>query len=573
MNGLSQHGYSLRRLGVVVALAALLLLAGVLQNGQARASEQGLQRNGSGSQNAGPQQVAGPQQALGTAFTYQGHLSEWDQPVTGVYDFEFRMFDAASGGNQLGEVLAMNGVPVQHGLFTVQLDFGELAFSGSPCWLGISVRLAGSELAFTPLNPYQPLSPAPYALGLRPGAIISAALSGPVMTLQNFSGDGLTINGAGLASASYTSHSSNGIEVTGVLGSGLFVGRADEDGLQVQSAGEDGVKISAAVSNGMRVDSAGGNGLFVSGAGLNGVRLDTVGENGLIVSSAGFSGVRVDSAVQDGLYVLQAGDDGVAVARAGNPTKTNASSQKNGFEVLGAQDHGVFVGYADRDGVYVTEAREYGLSIGSTGLDALNVGAAGRDGLYVRSAVDDGIDVSGNDYAGWFNGRIRASSCTGCSLAAFAVNSSGQTLQPGDIVTVQGIVASEMDGASMLMQVAPAGAGMSVAGVVQGPAEVVPVSDPRPGESGQRLAPRSGAVQPGQYLTIVIYGPVQVRASAAFGPVVAGTRLAAGANGLARALQRVEVNGVLVGESVPTLGIALEALRSDGLVWVLVNPQ
>ena len=48
------------------------------------------------------QAAAGPAAAVGTAFTYQGRLSDSSGPVNGTCDFRFRLFDAASDGNQVG---------------------------------------------------------------------------------------------------------------------------------------------------------------------------------------------------------------------------------------------------------------------------------------------------------------------------------------------------------------------------------------------------------------------------------------------------------------------------------------
>jgi len=45
------------------------------------------------------------------------------------------------------------------------------------------------------------------------------------------------------------------------------------------------------------------------------------------------------------------------------------------------------------------------------------------------------------------------------------------------------------------------------------------------------LVPRQGTVEPGQYVTIIIYGPAQVKASALGGPFSAGTRLTLGDDG------------------------------------------
>lgn len=101
------------------------------------------------------------QGALGTAFTYQGELRSGGAPATGNHDFEFRLFDAATGGAPLGAAVALNAVPVQDGLFSVTLDFGD-QFTGARRFLAISVRPTGQP-AFTALAPRQELLPAPYA--------------------------------------------------------------------------------------------------------------------------------------------------------------------------------------------------------------------------------------------------------------------------------------------------------------------------------------------------------------------------------------------------------------------------
>ena len=123
------------------------------------------------------------------------------------------------------------------------------------------------------------------------------------------------------------------------------------------------------------------------------------------------------------------------------------------------------------------------------------------------------------------------------------------------------------------MEVSQASSGQGVVGVVQGKAELVSEDEPRPDEIGQRLIPRDGQAEPGEYVTIIIYGPVQVRASETSAVIEPGAKLAVSEIGLARALQSVEIDGVRLAESAPAIGIALSAADENGLVWVLVNPQ
>lgn len=110
------------------------------------------------------------QAPLGTSFTYQGQLKDGAAPADGAYDFIFRLYDASSGGLQVGSSVTLADRIVTGGLFTVQLDFGASPFGGDARWLDIQVRPGASTGAYTLLTPRQPLSATPYAL---------YALSGP----------------------------------------------------------------------------------------------------------------------------------------------------------------------------------------------------------------------------------------------------------------------------------------------------------------------------------------------------------------------------------------------------------
>ena len=99
--------------------------------------------------------------AQGTAFSYQGLLSESNSLVTGSYDFEFTAFNAATGGTQQGSIIMADAVAVSNGLFTVTLDFGAI-YSGGKVWLNIMVR-SNNTGSYIGLSPRQDMTPAPYA--------------------------------------------------------------------------------------------------------------------------------------------------------------------------------------------------------------------------------------------------------------------------------------------------------------------------------------------------------------------------------------------------------------------------
>jgi hypothetical protein len=73
--------------------------------------------------------------AQGTAITYQGSLNDNGGPATGTYSFAFSLFGAASGGTAVAGPVITNVVLVTNGLFTVCIDFGASAFTGSSRWM------------------------------------------------------------------------------------------------------------------------------------------------------------------------------------------------------------------------------------------------------------------------------------------------------------------------------------------------------------------------------------------------------------------------------------------------------
>jgi trimeric autotransporter adhesin len=138
--------------------------------------------------------------AQGSAFTYQGRLTDGGGAATGTYELEFKLYDAATGGTQQPQpspvtvqFTGAQAVAVTNGVFTVQLDFGADAFPGAARYLEIGVRHVG-DAAFTTLSPRQPISSTPYAIrsvSSATSAAFSGSLSGDVTGTQ-----GATVVGA-----------------------------------------------------------------------------------------------------------------------------------------------------------------------------------------------------------------------------------------------------------------------------------------------------------------------------------------------------------------------------------------
>ena len=110
--------------------------------------------------------VAGSAAAQTTAFTYQGKLTDSGNLANGNYDFQFALFDTVSNGTQIGTTQALSNITVTNGAFIVTLDFGACptCFNGSPRFLQISLRPAGSPNPFFALSPRQQISSTPYAV-------------------------------------------------------------------------------------------------------------------------------------------------------------------------------------------------------------------------------------------------------------------------------------------------------------------------------------------------------------------------------------------------------------------------
>jgi hypothetical protein len=105
-------------------------------------------------------------ETLGTAFTYQGRLTTTaDEPVSEACDFVFDLHATATSGSAIAPSVVLADVPVEHGVFTVQLDFGSAAFGdGEKRWLEIAVGCASQGGQLTVLAPRQELTAAPRAL-------------------------------------------------------------------------------------------------------------------------------------------------------------------------------------------------------------------------------------------------------------------------------------------------------------------------------------------------------------------------------------------------------------------------
>ena len=147
----------------------------------------------------------------GTAFTYQGKLSDTNGPVTGTRSLSFALYATNATGLPAAGPVTNGAVIFSNGLFTTTIDFGAGVFAGTNLWLGIAVD--GSP----ELIPRQPVTPTPYAIFAgaagTAGSVAAANIVGTIPPAQLPAG--LVTNGASGLNLSGT-FSGNGSGVTGV---------------------------------------------------------------------------------------------------------------------------------------------------------------------------------------------------------------------------------------------------------------------------------------------------------------------------------------------------------------------
>ncbi len=108
--------------------------------------------------------ACGTAMAQTTTFSYQGFLKDGAAPVSGNYNISISLWDAETGGVFLSSN-TFPTVPVVNGVFTVDLDFGETAFSaGAARFIEIAVKPSGSGGGYTPLTPRARIKSSPYSI-------------------------------------------------------------------------------------------------------------------------------------------------------------------------------------------------------------------------------------------------------------------------------------------------------------------------------------------------------------------------------------------------------------------------
>ena len=119
-----------------------------------------------------------------STFTYQGRLVQNNAAVTGQCDIQFSLYDAGTGGTQIGETQTVNAVSMADGYFSATLDFGGSAFDGMPRYLSIGVRCPAGSGTFTALDGRVALYGSPFAHNAASAMTLSIATCAPGELLE-----------------------------------------------------------------------------------------------------------------------------------------------------------------------------------------------------------------------------------------------------------------------------------------------------------------------------------------------------------------------------------------------------
>ena len=147
------------------------------------------------------------QTLVGTAFTHQGRLTQAGALANGEFefDFEFKLFDAPTEGNQQGAVVVLDDLTVSGGVFTVELDFSAEVFGGESRWLEVRVRPGAETGGFTLLQLLRRLTPTPYALH---------AASAETAVMATIASDADQLDGMDSANFALTAHDHDALYYT-----------------------------------------------------------------------------------------------------------------------------------------------------------------------------------------------------------------------------------------------------------------------------------------------------------------------------------------------------------------------
>jgi hypothetical protein len=449
-------------LGLAVAAVGSVSLAGAA--GHAQVPPKGTSSPGSPAGQPAAKQAGNPPQAplstSDTGFTYQGRLTQSGSPSNGQSDLQFTLFDAASGGNQVGSPVTVISQTVSDGLFTVVLNFGTSAFQGQARWLEVGVRPGGSGGSFTTLSPRQALTPAPYAVGLVPGAVITGTSVSALLTANNANGTGLYgisnngtgvyalstgLNGNGVlgeannGSTAYGvfGRSTDGYGVVGRSGSGVggYFTSSSNNAIIAQSQGiASAIAAISTYTSSVAVNGSNPVGIGVQGSGRTGVWGDSFAGLGVYGTSTSGRGGYFTGNDGYGVYAQSTnGIGGYFMSTNGTAVEGHASTS---WDAVLAVNTGSGIGL---HGQSTTGDAVQGHSAGGTGVAGTSGGA--NSGVYGSSVGGRGVYGTSDSSDGVYG------LATGSNNAVYGQNTAGGTGVTGQSSTGSGVTGLSGSGA------------------------------------------------------------------------------------------------------------------------------
>ena len=340
--------------GVIAAIGLLAFAILLAFAASGSGGEAAIERNVEGSEG-----LAVTASTVTTGISYQGMLTDsGGNPLSGTYTMTFKLYNVSSGGTALDT--DTHSVEVENGLFNTNIDFAQSYFDGRALWLGITV---GTDSEMTSR---QELRPVPYALSLRPGAVINGSLSGPVLKVNTDGDDSYGVY-------AYT---------TGY----------DSEGFYAETTGEDSEGFYAETYG----DYSEGVNARTYGDYSEGVYARTSGYDSPAVYGWSEQDVGVYGKGKEGGYFEASDSSGKGVY--GEATNTGDVRNYGGFFVAdGIRGRGVY-GKASNTG----DAINYGGFFYASGTEGRGVfgQAAGSEGIGVKGWAENTGDV--RNYGGYF---------------------------------------------------------------------------------------------------------------------------------------------------------------------------
>ena len=384
--------------------------------------------------------------------TYQGLLTDsGGTPLTGTYAITFNLYDVDYGGSPLAT--SVQHVLCTNGQFTTPVTFDPSLFDGRALWLGIAVERDPE------MNPRQEIRPVPYAMSLRPGAVISDSTpgwlmmalnrgTGPALMGQSWDGEGIFGRGK---SGGYFTTNGDGTATDPRVGVNVSTVYSHNPGIQVQTSGTDSAGITVTTSQinsrGITVNTQADNsaGIYSTATGpispaIVGLSLNNVGVGGsgkwggyFMTNSAGTEGdhrigvnVSTPYDYNHGITVFTSGynSQGVRTSTSGQ-NSAGVVSITSGIESVGFSSSSS--GY-NSDGLVTITTGNYsdgvqsktwgdnskGVSVETTGVNSEGVSVStigsSSDGIIVNTNGEASEGVTISTMGAWAPGMTSSTS-------------------------------------------------------------------------------------------------------------------------------------------------------------------